>query len=382
MRLNVLFITAWYPELTNPMHGVFVQEHAKAVQLYDDVKVIHIIESIYKFIPKWQFVIDNNEIITLNIPTYRLNISRPTYRSTVFIFYLIRTLQAFRNMYATGYRPDILHGHTFRAGFAAVILGKLYNLPVIITEHNTAFPRNLLSKNKIILARFAMQNANRVLVVSKYLQNSIEGYGIHANFEVCPNVVDTSIFYPPLQFHTNTTCKQLLFVNRFDPVKGVDDLLIALSSIISSRQDWRLNIIGDGPDRAKYEEKVKELGLQNQIIFHGYQSKSYIADYMRQSDIFLLTSHIETFSVVSAEALSCGLPVLSTRCGGPEEFITPDAGRLVPVNDPKSLASELVGMMDDLEIYDRYNIAKYASKIFSLKTVGFYLHKLYTTINE
>ena len=382
MRIKILFITTWYPESTNPMHGIFVQEQAKAVQLFDDVKIIHIVECQHKIKPSWQFVVDNDLCLTQGISTYRLYISRPRFRSSIFLFFILRTFQAFCNLYATGYRPNILHAHTFRAGFVAVLLGKLYKLPVIISEHNSAFPRNLITKSKLLLARIAMTSANQVLIVSKYLQKSIESYGIHGRFYVCPNVVDTSIFYPERKSLGPNTVKQLLFVGRLDPIKGLDDLFLALSYSLSKRSDWQLIIFGDGPNRTQYEVVAKQMGLEERIIFRGYQPKSVIAISMRQSDIFILPSHIETFSVVAAEALACGLPVLSTRCGGPEEFITPDVGKLVPVNDPKSLGAELLSMLDHLDQYKQNHIVEYATSLFSLSTIGTKIHNIYTMLSD
>jgi glycosyltransferase involved in cell wall biosynthesis len=365
------------------MHGIFIQEHAKAAQLFDDVHVIHIIESPEKLKISWQLFIEQDQNITQNIPTYRLLISQPTFRRNIFLFFILRTFQAFHKMYVAGYHPDILHAHTYRAGFIAVILGKLYNIPVVISEHNSAFPRRLLSRNNIILARLALQNADLVLLVSRFLQKSIEEYGIHANFYICPNVVDTSIFYPPNQSSTNAALiKRLLFVGRLEPIKGLDDLLLAISSFLSARFDWYLRVVGEGPLKQHYEFIIEELGLIDRVRFFGYQSKPTLSQMMRESDVLILPSHIETFSAVAAEALACGLPVLATRCGGPEEYILPEVGRLVPISDPNSLGFELLSMLDHLDVYKRDQIAYYASTHFCLATVGSTLHRVYTNLND
>jgi len=381
-QLKVLFITSWYPHASNPMHGIFVREHARAVQLFDEIRILHILESQDVLKPSWQLNIDNDFSVTAGLLTYRLRISRSPYRSLTFLYYLWRTMQAFRQLYSTGYRPDILHAHTFRAGFVSVVIGKLYHLPVVISEHNSAFPRRLLTTSKIILSRLAFQNAERVLVPSKYLQKSIESYGIRGRFEVCPNVVDTDIFYPPDKCDVAITNKQLLSIGHLEPNKGLDVLIKALASLFVSRQDWHLIVIGAGSNRTQYELLVDELGLHDNVSFYGYQSKSKIANIMRDSDLFILSSHVETFSLAAAEALACGLPVLSTRCGGPEEFITPEVGRLVPANDPISMGTELLSMLGQLDRYVRENISAYASTYFSPRKVGTNLHNLYSQLVE
>jgi glycosyltransferase involved in cell wall biosynthesis len=101
---------------------------------------------------------------------------------------------------------------------------------------------------------------------------------------------------------------------------------------------------------------------------------------MRRADLFVLSSLAETFSVPAAEAMACGTPVLSTRCGGPDEFIVEDVGVLVPSQDADALFRGLDQMLENLHLYSRSRIALYASERFSPEVVGKQLHAVYESL--
>lgn len=261
----------------------------------------------------------------------------------------------------------------------AVIFGKLNRVPVVITEQSSTFLRKILTHSAILKARFAFQNAHVVLPVSRALKESIESYGIEASFQTVPNVVDTALFYPQEQRgRQRTDAKRLLSVALMNPSnkKGYPLLFKALTSLPRKRDDWHLDLIGDGPARAEYEMMVRDLGLADKVIFHGLKSKEEISDFMRRADLFVLPSLFETFSVVTTEALVSGTPVVATRCGGPEEFVQDDMGILVPPGDPHALADALNRALGNLDTFDSQQIASVAQQKFSLEAVGESLHQI------
>ena len=380
-RLKILFITAWYPNSKNPMDGVFVRDHAKSVVEFDDAIVIHLSGPSHTG-KLWELETETDHSLSEGIPTYHLSTRKlpiPGLTYLIFLWAIWRVFCLFRNK---GFLPDIIHAHIYSTGVPAVIIGNLYHIPVVITEHSTAFPRKALSRQQLWKARFAFHYADRVIVVSHSLQTAIKNFSIQAKFQIISNAVDQNIFYPSTPPHIVGLRKRLLFVNRLIFIKGLEDLLKSLTILDIHRKDWHLDIVGDGRLKSECEQLVTLLGLDEKITLHGYLSKQTIAEIMRQSDIFILPSHIETFSVVAAEALACGLPVLSTRCGGPEEFITPDVGKLVPVNDPKSLGAELLSMLDHLDQYKQNHIVEYATSLFSLSTIGTKIHNIYTMLSD
>ena len=382
-RLRVLFITAWYPTKEYTLFGVFVREHAKAVQLYDDVVVLHCAESGRKQKQLWRMQQEMDKSLTEGIPTYRLWYRRFIIPKLWYFNYLWSVFQAFRKIVSQGFRPHIIHAHIYKAGLPAVLIGKLYHIPVVVTEHCTGFQRKIIKGPEAWTAKFALERADMVMPVSKSLQSGIEAYRIHARFQVVRNVVDTNLFQPKPFPQPQNQLKRLLFVGLLDlsHKKGVPYLLNALARLQQLRDDWLLDIVGDGPARVQYEHLAKDLAIGEKVIFHGQKTKKEVAEFMRQADILVVPSIFETFCIVAAEALATGLPVLATRCGGPEEFITDDVGLLVPPADDKALFEGLDFMLNDFQPESSKQMHKYAKGLFSPDIVGKQLHKFYKSLH-
>ncbi|MBK9055132.1 MAG: glycosyltransferase [Chloroflexi bacterium] len=131
------------------------------------------------------------------MPAYHLYYKRNTPRPISYTNRIWSHVQTLRNLITKGFRPDIIHAHVYRAGAMGIILGKLFKIPVVITEHYTAFPRRQLSKYSILEARFAFRFAKCVMPVSYALSCKVSrDYGMKANFQIVPCVVNTDIFYP------------------------------------------------------------------------------------------------------------------------------------------------------------------------------------------
>jgi len=374
-RLRVLFLTEWYPTRDRPIAGVFVREHAKAVQIYDDVVVLHCAGKDPALKGPWRMAPETAVGLTEGLLTYRFWHCALPIPATSSLAYIWGAVQAYRRIVATGFRPDIIHAHIYEAGVPAVLIGKLQRIPVVITEHNSDFPRRRLPAWQVLKARLAFQQADRVLPVSHALRQGIEAHNIRARFTVIPNVANTALFFPPSSYRPAHP-KRLLFVGSLIPVKGVPDLLQALAQLRQHRDDWRLDIVGDGPNRAEYERLVADWGLTDCITFHGWKSKPEVADCMRRADLFVMASLWETLPCVLLEAMACGLPVVATRVGGIPEIVDPETGRLVRSGDAPGLATALDQALDSLETTDRAAITRKAER-FSPATVGHAIDAIY-----
>ncbi len=377
-RINVLFLSSWYPNSTNRMHGIFVREHAQAASIYDDVTVIHCVERACHIRPIWQLEQENDPDLSQNISTYHLSTRQLPFPGLTYPAYLYSTIAAFMRFLSQHQRPDIIHAHIYRSGVPAVILGRLFHIPVIITEHSSAFPRKLLPPLEVSKAKFAFRNAKIVLTVSKIVQQGIESYGIRSNFRVIPNAVDGTIFFPP-ETHRLSIGTRFLFVGSLVPVKGLSYLFDALQLVNTSRPDWRLDIIGDGPERENYEQQVRLQGLDKRVNFYGFQSKPEIAMHMREADYFVLPSLWETQGCVLLEALNCGLPIIATSAGGIPEMIDKKIGVLVPPGDSSSLAEILLKALNHELCFNRRDIVITGAKYLHPE-IGKSLHNLYRTV--
>ncbi len=379
-RLKVLFITNWYPSREEPLKAIWVREYAKAVQLHDDVAVLHCVAPAAKLSKLWRIKSENDEDLREGIPTYRMGYRRSPIPRTTYLIYLWSIFQVVKHIAREGFRPDMIHVHVYDAGAPAVFIAKLNRIPVVVAEHFSVFPRRLLGRIDLAKAWLAFRWADMVLPVSRALQHAIERYGLRAHFKVIPNVVDTKLFFPPLEVRNGSGVKRIVFVGQLVPIKGIHYLLKATSHLRNKRDDWHLDIVGDGKERVEYERLTADLKLGDMVTFHGSRSRREVAEFLRRADLFVLPSLAETFSVPAAEALACGTPVLSTRCGGPEEFIVEDVGFLVPCGDADALFQGLDQMFNNLHLYSRQRISQFARERFSPEVVGAQLHAVYQSL--
>ena len=375
-RFKILFITSWYPTEENPIFGIFIKEHAKAASFYNDIVVMHLqgydarVKGLYEY----------KETIYEGIRTVRVRYRRFPIPKMPYLNYILTAILGFRRLIKQGFNPDIIHANIYSAGVPAVDIGKLFKIPVVITEHSSCFPRKILSKKEIKRARFAMLRAKYILPVSNFLRKCIESYEIKNRFKVIPNVVDTNLFYPNNQAPKDTYTKRILLVASLNSIKGVSYLLQALHTLNKRRNDFSLDIIGNGPNRKEYENLAIELGIRNKIYFHGIKSKQEIAEFMRENHFFVLPSLCETFGTVLIEALASGLPVIATNIGGPSEIINKKVGILIPPKNIQALTTAINYMLDHYKDYSPEEIAKYAKEKFSYKAVGKKMNQIYREI--
>jgi len=398
-RLKVLFVTSWYPSQRNRLSGIFVREQAKAARLYCDVAVLHLAGGSGH--RSWRLERETDEALSQGIPTWRLWHREFPVRGAWRLFRRRDTIRAFDELGRRGVRPDVIHAHVYPAGLAAARIGKRRGIPVVLSEHFGAFLRGTLRRGEIATARAAFGSADIVLPVSRALQRAIEQYGVNARFRVVPNAIDTELFAPGERKPRKDGPVRLLWVAMFSETKGLSCLLRGLADLgprekqvgdcpnfpagkmglsPSETTDWRLDVIGDGPGRTSYEQLAQDSGLSDKVVFHGRKQRPEIAEFMRRADIFLLSSAFETFSMVTAEALATGTPVLATRCGGPEELVTDDSGMLIPPGDPAAMAAAVRTMIARLPTFDRPAIARRAAERFGFEAVGKILLEVYTDV--
>lgn len=146
---------------------------------------------------------------------------------------------------------------------------------------------------------------------------------------------------------------QILYVGSLEFRKGVDILLKAFTQ--ARRDDWRLEIIGDGPERATLEALCASLGLQQIVTFHGAQRNEAIAEVMLGASLLVVPSRIgprnqtEGLPTVIVEAFAARLPVVATRLTGIPEIVRhTETGLLFEMEDDVGLAAAMTEMLSDL----------------------------------
>ena len=342
---HVLFVPSWYPTPQSPTNGIFFQDQARCLASGGYQVGVIAVET-----RRWRSQQGGSQLSGLTDVTDRDERGVRVVRATVMNVvprrwraarWLRRTC-GLAEQYATRYgMPDVLHAQsTLWGGYAALLLARQWGRPMVITEHSSAFFSGFIRGWECRLIRSACATPTRVLAVSPGLAAAVADIAGGQPPVVVPNLVDTDFFAPSSTPSTDPV--DLLCVAHLDRKKGVDVLLSALSVLEKEGLRLSLRIVGDGPERASLERSARQLGVADRVTFTGLASRLEVRKAMWNARVFVLPSRVETFGLVLAEAMACGLPVVATRSGGPESFVQEPFGWLVPSDDVASLATALM----------------------------------------
>jgi glycosyltransferase involved in cell wall biosynthesis len=323
--MNILFHTYWYP-YKGSIDGVFVKEHAESCRVAGNNVAVQAIK-----------VLKGNGILSVTteyeeingIPTYYLVI-QSVFWKWIYInipLLYIYTRWHYTKHIAPKFTPGVVLSNVINpAGITGYWLAKKINAQHIIVEHWTRIA-NFMGKNLFAsAARKAYANADAVVSVSNYLKGITVNYGANADrAAIIPNVIDADRFY----YKTKEVSERLTFccVTNLKYPKDPFLVISALDTIAkNSDKSIVLNIVGDGEYRARIEALKPTLNFELNLL--GYLSKDQVAEVFHASDYFLHASNLETFSLVVAEAICCGTPVVASNIPPLDDLVTAETGIL------------------------------------------------------
>jgi glycosyltransferase involved in cell wall biosynthesis len=379
MAFKILAITHWFPTDQDPVTGIFVREHTRAIALLNDVTVLHI-QGITSGLKKPIEIVREEDppLIIFRLRYQKSPIPRVTWTRR-----FIGTHRLFHQLAASANRPDIVHAHIYSSADLAAYLQMTEHVPGVLSEHASVYPRNLLTYLEAQRARFSINFLRRVMPVSENLLHHMQRYGIRGPFKVIANTVDTRLFHPELEkLPTSNQETQLLTVCSLNRNKSVHLLLEALTNLLEYRQDFHLTVIGDGPERVNIQSQIVSSGLKEKVTLSGMKPKPAVAAAMQNADLFILTSLWENQPVVLIEAMACGIPVLAPEVGGIPEIVKPFCGQLFEVGNVSSIASVLSSVMDNLGSYSKTTISNYAQEHFSYPMIANQFNFVYHRVLE
>jgi glycosyltransferase involved in cell wall biosynthesis/ubiquinone/menaquinone biosynthesis C-methylase UbiE len=377
IRYNILFLTKWYPNKFDPQLGVFVQKHAKAVSAYCNVCVLNVCAD-DALTDNYEITLTEQSALTEIIVYYKKNNS--IFKSIINLYrYLKASLKGIREAQQTIGVIDLIHVHVLtRTGIVAYLINKLKGIPYIITEHWTGYVSGKYEKSsglKIWITKLVIKNAKAVTTVSESLKRKMIALGLTNNYTVVPNVIESVTLAAST---TNTKTKILTVADLVDAHKNISDIIKTIIHISKKNASIEYHIIGDGPDKQLLTRLADSLqGAEKFIFFHGRKNNEYVYNFLKQVDFVVINSNFETFSVVAAEALANGKPVISTICGGPEEFITTEYGLLIEPNNTKQLEEAIVKMIASHKTYDAQKLNHYITQKYNYQTIGKQFYTIY-----
>jgi glycosyltransferase involved in cell wall biosynthesis len=379
----LVILTPWYPDRTHGYGGIFIKRQAEllshnihVVVLYVRMKpVLHKHPFHIDIVPRFRIRRDNKVRVTeLIIPNIFPRM--PALRIAVHYFACLLLLNLLVYPYC---RIIGIHAHVFfDTGIVATRLCRGKS-PCWITEHSSLFMNDdAVSPKTIRLLRSCFAGSTTLVAVSKRLAENmarILGLNLEA-IPIIPNCIDTAFFsirrrdLPGSSLHLVAVCNLI-------PVKGIDTLLRAVACLKTEHPGMLLQIVGSGFLRHRLEDLSRQLDIDCNVNFTGALEPDRIRDILWDSHILVLSSISETFGVVIAEALSTGMPVVATRCGGPEELICPQVGLLVPVNDHIELAEAINSVVRSYGTYDPETIRNHCVTRYSNDVIVKKLLELY-----
>lgn len=389
-KINVLFLASWYPNRLNKFEGLFVKKHALAASMFSNVSVLYVALD-----PHLKQKYEVTSEIEDSILCVRVYFSKPQVRLPYFSFFfnvlryagsVRRGLKEIRNR--TGL-PDIVQVNVAsRLGLAAIVLKYLKGIPYIIVEHASTYIKfkdedtyreKVPFSDRLILS-LNYRYADAAAGVSSFLARGIvKTQNLKKDVFVIPNVVTIPPVPEGKKLHSGSL--SFLTIALLNKDKNIGELLNAFALVMKNHPGSELHIVGDGSERPNLESQAGRSGLLNKnIFFHGSVPNSEVGRYFNSSDIFILPSKYETFSVVTAEALAHGVPVLVTRCGGPEDFTGKEQGLIVEGFDEKSIAEGIEEIIKILNSFDPAALHEYAKELFSIEVVSEKLHNVYRKV--
>lgn len=284
---------------------------------------------------------------------------------------------------------DLIHLQG-RSGFT--FPGKQEKTPVVATFHGLISIENqrsgrhekpslglwLHEKWATFFEKKALRQADACIAVSQEMLRSM--------LEICPKVAEKTHILPngvdvptgtPVPKSQNLPTKNLLFVGRLDPIKGIFPLVEAMKNVPLEVQ---LVMVGDGPARAELENAISVAGLRHRVFLTGALPSEQVFEKIRQSFALVLPSFYETQGIVLLEANACGKPVIASDIAGIREVVRQDeTGWMVPVGDPAALASCITRLFEKPDEVARLGEAgrrhvreKFSWEKIALETERFY----------
>lgn len=289
---------------------------------------------------------------------------------------------------------DLLHvhyaiPHATSGYLAKQILGaEAAHVPIITTLHGTDITIVGNDPSYKPVVDFSINQSDGVTAVSDYLRNeTYANFDIKNDIKVIPNFVDLERFHRQEKTHfRQMICpndeKILTHVSNFRKVKRVNDVVAVFARVLESGIKAKLLMVGDGPERTSAEQHCRDLGVCSDVRFVGKQEK--IEEILSISDVFVMPSESETFGLAALEAMSCGVPVISSNAGGvPELNIHGETGYLCDVGDTQAMGNYAITLLSNNELQKKMALnARRRAEEFEIEHIVSQYEEYYQVVAE
>jgi len=275
--------------------------------------------------------------------------------------------------------PDIIHFHSISGmGELPYILNKQFNIPVVVTEHFSGYALNKIKFKEIEQAKKNLKISSRFFAVSDFYRNNLNKLFNTNIIKTLPNNLGGLVIEKSKYIKKNKDFTFICVGNLFE-VKNQELAIFSFKKFTELNSNARLNIVGMGPEFHNLKDLVKSLDLDKKVNFLGKLNRGDTLSEISKAHVLLVTSHIETFSVVTIEALALKTIVVSTKCGGPEMLIDQTNGLICEFNE--NYAESMIKIFRNYSVYNLEKIQnnclkKYSGEVISKRLMDEYLDVL------
>ncbi|MFM7902946.1 MAG: glycosyltransferase, partial [Bacteroidota bacterium] len=328
-KLKILAIPSWYPTDSNPGFGIFVKRHLIEIARFCEVHVLYF---------------DFNKQSNSNGFRYATNVIDGIHEHSVCVASsfgklgsLLLTWYWYIRLVLLGPLGNHQIKHVHVPYHIAVFLAPfllISRLPLVITEHWSGYFAedgrfaNLSGFFRMTI-RALFKRADCVSAVSEPLASSIRrSLNLKNEIQIIPNVVDLDI---NVRSASGVKPDNFLMIANFNNAeKNITGVIDAFTKFRINHPQAILTIVGAGPDFDMILNYVTEKGHGNgSINLPGFVSNNELSKYFSYATCYILNSNFETFSISTLEALLYGVPVIATKCKGPESFVNSKNGLLI-----------------------------------------------------
>ncbi len=358
--MKVLHLTNWYPSFDKPFTASWIVRQIRALDTFccNDVYHIEVETSPFKLsngpsmlgnkVLRLSFPLDIwflKEIMTSLLVLYTLFIKLKLRDYDVINFHIAYPMCTYLHLYQ-----------------------RFIKKPIVITEHWSAYHLNFGVKKDLKRIKRIFNNNVTWITVSEALKGDLKKFSGNRilNPFVIPNIVDSETF----TYSRREKGNYFFMVSCWKDPKNPFLILSVFKYFLKKNPGIKLRIGGFGPQEKQIINYIEQKDLGKSVEYIGALKPKEIAEEMNKAMAFLHCSKYETFSVVCAEALSCGTPVIASAVGGVTEIVEESSGILVQDNTKADWIKALSSFINSSDSYNSKSISEKTAKRFSERKVG------------